>query len=250
MRRIRCTLLYTSVSSILRQQEAECKASCTEWSYVNCFVGETLARRFEGAAIAGRLNKKRRGTRNPAGTRARLLQAAIELVAEKGEAALTIADAARRSRVARGTAYKHFRDRKQLLTDAKRRVAEGLREGLIGFDKTASLNDRTLYSSKLVLDNLEASKLMITGAMAGMKLGREDPLYEFLIGTLKEFALSGNARAGLDYEILAYIMIGSIASTVILGAQCGDEDVHGLAERFTKEWNAFLEDGIFARPAF
>ena len=96
---------------------------------------------------------------------------------------------------------------------------------------------------------LEASKLLITDAMAGKDLAREHPLHKLVSGALKELKASGKARADIDLEILTYIMFGSIASTIMLGEQRKGQDVDELAERFTNEWNRILVQGIFTKGA-
>jgi AcrR family transcriptional regulator len=192
---------------------------------------------------------KKKRTRNPVETRAKLLQATIELVTEKGAAALSLKEAARRANLSRGVAYLHFEDREQLLNEAKNWISDGLQDSLKRFDKNASLHDRTLYSTKLVLNHPEASKLMITAAMAGRDLAREHPLYKLVSGALKELKASGKARADIDLEIMTYIMFGSIASTIMLGEQRKGDNVDELAERFTQQWNRILREGIFAPGA-
>jgi AcrR family transcriptional regulator len=192
---------------------------------------------------------KKKRTRNPVETRAKLLQATIDLVTEKGPDALSLKEAARRANVSRGVAYLHFDDRDQLLNDAKALIAERLQEGVKSFDRNASLHDRTLYTTRLVLDHPDASQSMIASAMAGRDLDRQHPLYKFVLNMLKELRASGKARPDIDLEILTYIMFGSIASTVMLGQQRKGEDIGDLAERFTNEWNRILLDGIFTKAS-
>ena len=187
--------------------------------------------------------------RNPVQTRAKLMRATMELVTEKGAAALSLKEAARRAKVSRGVAYLHFEDREQLLNEARRWISEGLQDGVKRFESDASLHDRTFYTTKLVLDHPEAAQLMITGAMAGADLDRQHPLHKLVLGMLREFKGSGKAPADLDVEVLTYIMFGSIASTLIFGAQHKGEAVDSLAERFANEWNRILQEGIFVQGA-
>jgi AcrR family transcriptional regulator len=178
-------------------------------------------------------------------TRAKLLQATIDLITEKGPDALSLKEAARRANVSRGVAYLHFIDREELLNKAKNWMSEQLQDGVKRFDSNATLHDRTVYSIKLVLEHLQASQLMIAAAMAGQDLDRQHPLYKLVVGRLKALRRSGKVRHDLDIEILGYIMFGSIAATVMLGAHRKGDDVDELAERFTNEWDRILEDGIF-----
>jgi AcrR family transcriptional regulator len=188
--------------------------------------------------------KKR--TRNPVETRAKLLQATIELVSEKGAEALSLKEAANRANVSRGVAYLHFEDREQLLLEAKTWISEGLQTAVLQFRENTSLHDRTFHTTKLVLTHPEASKLLITAAMAGTDLDREHPLYKLVANLLRELKASGRARADVDVEIMTYIMFGSIAATVILGAQRKGDDLDWLSERFANEWDRVMEKGIFA----
>jgi AcrR family transcriptional regulator len=53
-----------------------------------------------------------------------LIQAALELIAKKGPAGFTFADAARSAGVSSAAPYRHFRDREELITDVARRGFE------------------------------------------------------------------------------------------------------------------------------
>lgn len=192
---------------------------------------------------------RKKRIRNPVETRAKLLQATIELVTEKGAAALSLKEAARRAKVSRGVAYLHFDDRDQLLDEAKTWISEALQEGVTRFAKNMSLHDSTFHTTRLVLNHPEASKLLITAAMVGTDLYHDHPLYKLVLTRLKELQASGKARADIDVEILTYIMFGSIASTIMLGAQHKGVNVDTLAERFTNEWNRILKEGIFVHKA-
>jgi AcrR family transcriptional regulator len=194
-----------------------------------------------------RAQKKR--VRNPARTRAKLLRATIDLVGEKGTEALCLKEAARRANVSRGVAYLHFDDRDQLLNEAKAWISERLQEGVKLFDRGASLHDRTLYTTKLVLDNPEAAKMMIAAALAGRDLDPHHPLYKLVSKMLKQLVTSCGARADIDLQIMTYIMFGSIAATIMFGAQHHGGDMNELAERFTNEWNRILQKGLFAQTS-
>jgi len=195
--------------------------------------------------MASESKYKKKRVRNPVETRAKLLQATIELITEKGAAALSLKEAARRAKVSRGVAYLHFDDREQLLNEAKTWISEGLQDGVKRFEDSASMHDRTFYTTKLVLTHPEASKLMITAAMGGADLDRQHPLYKLVLNMLKGLKESGKARADIDLEILTCIFFGSIAAKIMLGAQRKDGDIDLLAERFTIEWNRILQEGIF-----
>ena len=58
-----------------------------------------------------------------------LLQAALGLIAEKGAAGFTFADAARMAGVSPAAPYRHFRDRDELLSSIAQRGFERIRGG-------------------------------------------------------------------------------------------------------------------------
>jgi AcrR family transcriptional regulator len=59
-----------------------------------------------------------------------LVRAALELIAEKGPAGFTFADAARSAGVSPAAPYRHFRDRDELLADVARRGFEQFAQAL------------------------------------------------------------------------------------------------------------------------
>src|SRR6202158_4122864 len=59
-----------------------------------------------------------------------LIRAALDLIAQKGPAGFTFADAARSAGVSSAAAYRHFRDRQALLADVARRGFELFEERL------------------------------------------------------------------------------------------------------------------------
>ncbi|MFN3746247.1 MAG: TetR/AcrR family transcriptional regulator [Hyphomicrobiaceae bacterium] len=60
-----------------------------------------------------------------------LIQAALELIAEKGPGGLTFADAARAAGVSPAAPYRHFRDREALLADVAQRGFQVLADRLV-----------------------------------------------------------------------------------------------------------------------
>ena len=193
-----------------------------------------------------RETRKKVRVRNPIQTRAKLLQATIDLIADKGVDALSLKEAAKKANLSRGVAYQHFKDRDHLLREAKRWISNRLQDGVTQF-VGASTHDRVISTTKLVLENLDASKLLIADALAGRDLDPDHPLYKLVVKMLKQLIASGKARADMDLEIMTYIMLGTIATTIMLGEQHKGGDLGALAERFTNEWRHMLRDGIFAK---
>ncbi|WP_428310623.1 TetR/AcrR family transcriptional regulator [Hydrocarboniphaga sp.] len=196
--------------------------------------------------MSSRIPQKPR-SRNPVQTRARLLQATIDLVAEKGADALSLKEAARVAKVSRGVAYQHFDDRDHLLREAKAWLSERLSESLHGELDPATMEDRVYGVARQVMNNREASRLLIADAMAGKDLQKDHPLYRLLLDSLERFRTSGNARQDMDLEILSSILVGVVASIIMLSYQ-DNSDVDKMARRFTAEWTRILRHGIFVEP--
>jgi AcrR family transcriptional regulator len=186
--------------------------------------------------------------RNPKQTRVKLLQATIDLVAEKGADALSVKEAARVANVSRGVAYQHFEDRDHLLREAKAWLSERLLDSITGELTPESMEDRVYRSARLVLNNRDACRLLIADAMAGKDLLLDHPLYRLLTDALEQFRTSGNARPDMDLGILSSILFGVMTSIVMMSYQ-DNSDVDQLARRFTVEWTRILREGIFTNDA-
>lgn len=184
--------------------------------------------------------KTKKRIRNPEKTREKILKATLDLVAEKGVEALSMKEAAIKADVSRSVAYLHFEDRDHLLREAKSWISAQLREGVEMFDDHASLYERILYTTKVVMKNPEASKVMVVDALGGGDLGLQDPLYKLVFNRLKKQQAEGKLDADIDVEILTYIHLGSIASTLLLLAQHKRGSVDKLAERFADQWSKIL----------
>jgi AcrR family transcriptional regulator len=188
--------------------------------------------------------EKKPRIRNPEQTRTKLLQATIDLLAEKGPDGVSLKEAALVADVSRGVAYQHFADREHLLREAKAWMSDRLVESVVEL-KTASLEENVKHIAKLVLSNREAAGLLVADALSGKALDAEHPLYKLVLKDLAAFKTSGNARQDFDVEIMSFIMLGSIATLVMLSRAHGDVDTDVLAQRFTTDWTRILRDGLF-----
>jgi AcrR family transcriptional regulator len=203
---------------------------------------------FRTIAHMNREPRKKQRIRNPVQTRARLLQATVDLVADKGAEALSLKEAARRANLSRAVAYQHFKDRDHLLSEAKNWIAARLADAIkqVG---AAPIEERTRDAARLVLQNREAAKLLIADALAGRDLGANHPLYKLVRKTLKEFVASGAGRGDIDLEVLTYIMLGTSATILMLGEALKSVGSDSLADRFAAEWSRILTSGIFVTDA-
>jgi hypothetical protein len=99
------------------------------------------------------------------------------------------------------------------------------------------------------LEHPEAAKLLMDAAMSGTDLDSNNPLYRLVLNMLKELKARGEARPDIDVQIATYLMFGSVAATLIMGAQHKGEDIDKLSKRFALQWDTIIERGMFA-PGF
>jgi AcrR family transcriptional regulator len=199
--------------------------------------------------------KKQPRIRDPERTRAKLLQATIDLLAEKGPDGLSLKEAARLADVSRGVAYQHFEDRDHLLREAKAWMSNRLLESAQSVqpalrkkkDVNLVMEESINNVARLVLDNREAARLLITDMLAGKKLDTDHLLYQLVVRDLKEFNAGGYASNDLDIEIMIFIMLGSIASLVMLSYLPHAQNTEALAQRYALEWTRLLREGMVAQ---
>jgi AcrR family transcriptional regulator len=178
----------------------------------------------------------------------KLLQATIDLVASKGEDAVEMKEVASIARVSRAMAYRYFEDRDHLLREAKRWVSDRLLES-VEAPQSPAMEDQVVQVARLVLGNLEASRLWVAEVLAGKTLDPGHPLHQSVVRTLEEFRSSGRARQDIDIDVLTSIMLGTVPTLIMLGRRHEGADIEVLARRFTVEWTHILNHGLFARSA-
>lgn len=184
-------------------------------------------------------------TRNPQQTRARLLQAAVDLAADEGSAGVSMKAAARRAHLSRGAAYQHFKDSGHMLSAAKRWISDRLAAGVetIG---VLPLEDRVRNSALDMLNNPEAAKLLIADALS--EDGRAHRrIFNMVLESLNQFKANGIVRADVDAEVLTYISLASNVAALMLHYARRKDSNELTADRFAKEWVALLRRGLFSK---
>jgi AcrR family transcriptional regulator len=190
---------------------------------------------------------KKTRVRNPARTRANLLKATIDLLAQRGADGLSLKEVARAANVSRAVAYQHFDDRDHLLREAKTWLSDRLLDSVKDLD-SSSMEAQVNSVAMIVLGNREAYRVLIADALAGKDVDSEHPLHEVVRQMLEHSRSIGDARADIDAEILSFIMIGSIATLVMLSWRHEQAGIDNLAARFTREWGRILRQGVFTKP--
>lgn len=185
--------------------------------------------------------KPQKRIRNPQLTRVKILNATLELVAEKGVEALSMKEAAKRAGVSRSVAYMHFDDRDHLLKVANSTVSERLMSEMTSFDAKDTLYERVFNLAKIILENPEAAKILMVDSLNGSRLNRNDPLFTTIYDILKELQTLGVFSSEADLEVSAYLHLSSIMTVLLLREQYREASVNEIAERYTKEWSRMLK---------
>jgi AcrR family transcriptional regulator len=199
---------------------------------------------------------KKPRVRNPGKTREKLLQATVDLLAEKGPDALSLKEAARNANVSRGVAYQHFEDKDHLLAEAKAWIsdrlfdsAKDIQPALKKKNVQSVMEERVSASAKIVLNNRDAARLLIVDALAGKALDTGHPLYKMVVADLEALKASGGVRKDADIEMLTYILLGAVSTTIMLSHIPNAGTPDQLAERFSAEWTRLLRDGMIDKAA-
>jgi len=169
-----------------------------------------MSRTTNSLRKAGRRNK-----------REMLLQAAIEVFAKKGSNLATIADVAKKARVALGTVYGYFESKDDLLQNCMKEIIETEINEII--NKTASIPvhmDRLyeffLHHIILVKEKPYIARFLAVEVRQNENFSRRNPGYNPLhryIDFVKQTAQQAITDAQIkpiDIEAFAYLLVGSM----------------------------------------
>ena len=191
--------------------------------------------------------QKTKIVRNPQQTRARLLQAAVDLAADGDARGVSMKAAARRANLSRGAAYQHFKDRDHMLSEAKRWISDRLVAESVKTIGVLPLEARVRNSALAMLNNPEAAKLLIADALT--ENGRAHRrLFNMVLKALNQFKAKGVVRGDVDAEVMTYISLASNYAALMLHYARKKDSIEVSADRFAKEWAALLRKGLFSRP--
>lgn len=145
--------------------------------------------------------------RDPHATRALILAAAREMMAEQGPGGLTVSDVARRAGVNRGTAYQHFPTRERLVAAVLDDLGRGTKRLL---DATAppSLDARIDATVEHFVADRELVRLSLFRMLDGIPHPSEE-LWGDYLARVRQLTASAGARPGADPEMLAVILLGA-----------------------------------------
>ncbi|MFE1381534.1 TetR/AcrR family transcriptional regulator [Streptomyces sp. NPDC058740] len=156
-------------------------------------------------------------------SRERILQAAVELVSERGYEATTLADIAERAGSARGLISYYFPGKRQLLQSAVHRLMHlTLADALEREPRTEDGRERLARAIDAILGLARDRPVLMRTHMAGIlqaegfvQCPEQQRLAELLRDTVARY---GSADVDTDYPLLRALLMGAVVAVLLPGA--------------------------------
>lgn len=181
-------------------------------------------------------------------SRATLLQAARELVAERGMDGLTVVAVAQRAGLNRSTAYQHFRTRDELI-DAVR--SEFGREVRRIFSEPRQIGDQIDFFVHYFRDNPDIARMWMFRMLSDHD-ETETRGWGDYVTALERLGRSPRSQDGIDAEMLGVIGMTSalVWSLMARNRSSSDEEARALGERFARELKRLFLHGALRPEAW
>ena len=202
---------------------------------------------------------KKRRSRDPAATRADILEAACALLAKDGPEGLSLSAVAHLAKVNRGTAYQHFETREKLIDATAEWVSQKMFLAVFGdpdkidqrqidAEEVASLTERL---ASFAMDNPELCRVWLLQILS-LPDPAADPFWREYAGSLAAFAATELAEPGIDTEVLSVLnLAGSFLWPVWARSHSqSDGERKNLAHRFAREMLRMSMYGSLNAPKF
>jgi len=178
-------------------------------------------------------------------SRAALLEAARQLMAELGPEGLTVVAVAQRAGLNRSTAYQHFRSREDLLAAVLGAIADELRS-LLG--RTREFGEQIDFFVDYFGAHPEIARNWIFQLLADGDSEGEVPGWNVYVAGMQRLADSGRSQDGIDAEMLAFIAVSSALAWSLQARRAGGKErVQRATGRFSTELKRLFLHGAL-RP--
>ena len=179
--------------------------------------------------------------------RARILQAALVLAAERGPEALTVSEVAHRAGVNRTTAYQHFRTCDALLSAVMESLADVV-TGLLTAPMT--LDERIDQMARYFVQHPEIARLALHQLLAQNPFPRS--AWTRYVGEIERITSSDRAQPGVDAEILGHVLMAAgLLWSLRVRLESDDEaEVEEATGRFAREVKRLLLHGVLRPEKF
>ena len=187
--------------------------------------------------------RKPRRSRDPVATRAAILEATCTLLAKDGPEGISLSEVALLAGVNRGTAYQHFADREQLISETLAYVSDKLYRAVLGDPEapqraveTVDMFGVTENLARFAMDNPELCRVWLLQILSAPE-PTADPFWREYAGSIGRFAETELAQPGIDVEVFSIITLaGHFLWPVWARAHShGEAERAALAHRFARE---------------
>ncbi|MFF4353007.1 TetR/AcrR family transcriptional regulator [Streptomyces sp. NPDC001530] len=175
-------------------------------------------------------------------SRERLLQAAVELVSERGYEATTLGDIADRAGSARGLVSYYFPGKRQLLQSAVHRLMHRtLEEALEREPRTEDGRERLARAIDAILGLTRSQPVLMRQHMAGLlqaegfvQCPEQQRLAQLLRDTVARY---GSPDAATDYPMLRALLMGAVYAALVPGVPMPIPTLRAeLFKRYHLDW--------------
>lgn len=209
--------------------------------------GYSAAKKTEDATPTPRAAEEQDGRKAKSlETRELLMKAAMRLMAEVGEQAVSVSEVARRAGVTRPGAYYHFKKREDLIAAVEEKLDKEL---IYTLDRTFAQRESFDDASDVSEEDLSLLKIRIQQMLRDG--ATKDPLIAHYRKLFRWHQKHGHMRDGLDPDMTAIITASATLVGLFLtlsGAESVQERA-ALARRFRKTYKTFVFEGIFNSAA-
>jgi len=193
-----------------------------------------------------------RTRRNPEKTRKAILDVAGKMMALDGPEGLSVSQIAQHAGVNRGTAYHHFQTREQLIAATMQHVSQRLHDEVFAHrDPEDQLAPRGLIEklATFAIENPEFGPAWLHQMIRDRSAIENDPFWQGMVSSLKEFSQSGDAQPDIDIEVHALTVLSSLFTWPLWvdARQKSSRQRKQLAQRYTQEALRLARQGV-ARP--
>lgn len=191
--------------------------------------------------------------RDPERTRRMIIDAAKELIASEGSDSLSVSKVARTAGVNRGTAYLHFKDRDELLSETiasvRMELIKAIRESSQDMANWAPGDDSAM---ERIANTLGGNARLVRIWLAELVLGdsgERDPIWDTWREGLSAMRETQAIDEEIDEEVLAVIgLITSMVWPIVTHAeQMTKSQLSESAKRFAAAFDRIILNGILKR---
>ena len=166
-------------------------------------------------AVTKNANGKPRRKRDPVATRAAILDAAKQVLAQDGPDALSVSRVAHLAGVNRGTAYQHFQTREDLIHATLQMVADQLCKAVYEDPESGEIAPTKTSAKHVVesiiefaVENPELGRIWLFDVLSS-KNPSEDKFFKLYRDTVEEVVNKGFTQKNIDVETHSVIMLSA-----------------------------------------